>query len=251
MTESNNNLKMGIRDGLPIGIGYLAISFAFGLMAAQMGLSVIEAVFISALNLTSAGQLAALPILAGGGTLAELVLAQLFINARYSLMSISLSQKFDKSVRTRDRFYLSLALTDEIFAVAVGKGQPLGRRYVRGLIVAPYIAWTLGTLLGAISGNLLPEVIVMALSISMYAMFVAILTPAAMSSRPVAICVIAAAALSALFYYAPVLNKVPQGFVIIGVALLVSVVCALLFPIKDAPDEHGEDSKTPTGVTEK
>ena len=111
-----NSFKKGLKDGLPIAIGYLSVSFAFGIFAVENGLTVFQAVIISLLNLTSAGQLAAVPIIAGGGTLVELVLSQLVINSRYSLMSISLSQKFGKSMRLVDKFLVSFVNTDEVFA---------------------------------------------------------------------------------------------------------------------------------------
>ena len=128
-----NSFKMGVRDGMPICIGYLAVSFAFGISAVGMGLSVWEVLLISMLNLTSAGQLAGAPIIAGGGSFFELGLTQLVINLRYSLMSVSLSQKLDKTVRIRDRFLISFANTDEIFAVSSGKGIMLGRKYFTDL----------------------------------------------------------------------------------------------------------------------
>ena len=138
-TVENDNFRMGVRDGLPIGLGYLSVSFAFGIFAVASGLGVWETVLISMLNLTSAGQLAGVPIIAGRGSFFELGLTQLVINLRYSLMSVSLSQRLGESVRVRDRFLISFANTDEVFAVAFGRGEMLGRRYFFGLIISPYI----------------------------------------------------------------------------------------------------------------
>lgn len=228
---------MGLRDGMPIGIGYFAISFAFGIMATKSGLTVPEAILISALNLTSAGQLASLPIIAAGGSLIELALTQLLINLRYSLMSISVSQKFDRRIRLADRFYLALTLTDEMFAVSIGKNKPLGRKYLLSLLLLPYLGWTLGTAAGAIAGNILPEIIVTALGVSMYAMFIAIIVPAAKSDKPIAICIFISILLSLAFEYVPYINKVPSGFVIIICALIAAGAMALLFPIPDEPKE--------------
>jgi 4-azaleucine resistance transporter AzlC len=232
-----NNYKIGLRDGIPVGIGYLAISFAFGLMATAYELPIHEAVLISALNLTSAGQIAGLPIIAAVGSHIELALTQLLINLRYSLMSISLSQRFDKEIRLRDKFYLSFVLTDEIFAVGIGKDEKLGKKYLSALLIPPYIGWVLGTLLGAIAGNILPEILVIALGVSMYAMFIAILIPAAKASKPIALCIAISIALSCAFEYIPYLKNVPDGFVIIICALIAGVVLSLLFPIKDEEDE--------------
>ena len=111
---------MGIRDGIPICLGYLSVSFAFGIFATSAGLSILETVFISMLNVTSAGQLAAVPIIAAAGSYIELILSQLVINLRYALMSVSVSQKFGNSVRLADRFPIAFVNTDEVFAVACG-----------------------------------------------------------------------------------------------------------------------------------
>ena len=228
-----NNPKMGFHDGLPICLGYFAISFAFGLTAVSYGIPIFETVMISAFNLTSAGQLAALPIIASAGSYVELCLTQLLINLRYSLMSISLSQKFDSKIRTRDKLYLAFALTDEMFAVSVGRPEKLSRRYILSLLLLPFLGWTLGTLCGTVAGNILPAIIVTALGVSMYAMFIAIVVPAAKKSRPILIVVLFSMALSIAFKYIPVLNKVPGGFVIIISALISSIAVSVLFPIDD------------------
>ena len=237
-TKPLNNTRMALRDGMPIGLGYMAISFAFGLMATAYNLTVAEAVLISVFNLTSAGQLASLPIISAGGSVIELALTQLIINLRYSLMSISLSQKLDKRITLKDRLYLSLTLTDEMFAVAIGKRETLGKRYLLTLLIYPYIGWTLGTLLGAIAGNILPDLLVTALGVSMYAMFIAIIVPAAKAEKPIALCIAISVVLSCMFKFLPLLKSIPEGFVIIICAIAVSVTMALLFPVKDDNDKE-------------
>jgi len=239
--EENQNFKMGVRDGIPIGLGYLSVSFAFGIFAVGSGLTVWQTVLISMLNLTSAGQLAGVPIISAHGSYVELALTQLVINLRYSLMSVSLSQRLGKSVRMRDRFLISFANTDEVFAVASGRGEMLGRRYFHGLIIPPYLGWTLGTLLGAVSGNILPVIIISALGIAIYAMFVAIVVPQIKSNIKTALAVAFAILLSCTFEYVPVLNKVPAGFVIIICAVAVSALFALIAPIPDEEEENSDE----------
>ena len=224
---------MGIRDGLPICLGYLSVSFAFGIFAVSSGLEFWEAILISMFNLTSAGQLAAIPIIAGCGSIVELIVTELVINSRYSLMSVSLSQSLGNSVRLRDRFWIAFSNTDEIFAVAVGKGQPVGRKYMLGLATTPYVGWTLGTTLGAIAGNILPAILISALGIAIYGMFVAIVVPEAIEKRSTALCVIASIALSCVFNYVSPLNKISGGFIIIICAVAVSLLLALVAPIPD------------------
>ncbi len=242
-TEILNNQKMAIRDSMPIAFGYLTVSFAFGILAASYGFSISESVIISLFNLTSAGQLAALPIIAGGGGFLELAMTELLINMRYSLMSISLSQRFEKKIKAQDKLYLAYTLTDEIFAVAIGKRQPLGKKYLMSLVILPYISWTLGTFIGALAGNFLPPLLTNTLGVSMYAMFIAILVPVVKKERPILICVLASITLSCLFRFVPALAPIPDGFVIIISALAVSVVLALLFPLPEIKktDEEFEE----------
>ena len=121
MTEFQNSFKIGLKDGLPIALGYLSVSFTFGMMAVEGGLPVFTAVLISMTNLTSAGQFAGLDLILAGGAYLEMALTQLVINIRYALMSVSLSQKLHKSVNLLDRFLIAFSNTDEIFAVASGQ----------------------------------------------------------------------------------------------------------------------------------
>lgn len=231
--RENNNFSKGIRDGIPICLGYLSVSFAFGIFATSAGLSVIETVLISLFNVTSAGQLAAVPIIAAAGSYIELILSQLVINLRYALMSVSVSQKFGRTVRLRDRFPIAFVNTDEVFAVACGNELSVGRKYMLGLITAPFLGWGLGTLLGAIAGNILPAIAISALGIAIYGMFIAIVVPAARDSRSTGLCALLSIALSCAFYYAPALREIPSGFVIIICAAAASLFFAIVAPIED------------------
>lgn len=237
MKEINSFLR-GINDGIPICLGYISVAFAFGIFATESGLSVFEALLISMTNVTSAGQLAGVPIIAGTGSLAELALAQLVINLRYSLMSVSLSQKIGKSVRMPDRFIISFVNTDEVFAVASSKEESVGRKYLYGLILTPYLGWSSGTLLGAAAGNILPETIVSALGIAIYGMFIAIVVPQAKNSKPTLLCVLLAISLSCIFNYTPFLQSVPGGFSIIICAGIASALFALIAPLKEVGDDN-------------
>ena len=223
--------------GVPIFLGYLAVSFGFGIIASSSGLTWYGALLISMLNMTSAGQLAAVPIIVGGGSFLELALIQLTINSRYALMSVSLSERLGDSVRLRDRFLVGFANTDEIFAVAIGRGTLLGRRYMYGLAIAPYLGWSFGTLLGALAGEMLPALAVTALSVSLYAMFIAIVVPAVKGSVPLLFACLTAAALSALFTYLPGLSSVTPGFAIVICTVLVSALFAIIRPLPD--EEEG------------
>lgn len=230
----------GIKDGIPIGVGYLSVAFAFGIFAVDSGLTVWQTLLVSMLNVTSAGQLAAVPIMTGGGSILEMAMSQLVINARYALMSVSLSQKLGKSVTALDRFIISYVNTDEVFAVATGKKGLLGKSYLYGLILTPYIGWSIGTLIGAAAGNILPASFISALGIAIYAMFAAIVTPVAKEDKNTLFCVLSAIVLSCLFHYVPALSKIPQGFSIIICAVLAGGFFALIAPLEEKEEAVDE-----------
>ncbi len=237
----NNKFLTGIKDGIPICLGYLSVSFAFGIFATESGLSIIQALLVSMTNVTSAGQLAAVPIMTMGGTLLELAVSQLVINLRYALMSVSLSQKLADNVHLYDRFLISFVNTDEVFGVASGKQGLVGRRYLYGLILTPYLGWSLGTLLGAGAGNILPQSVVSALGIAIYAMFVAIVTPEMKKNSKTALCVLFAVVLSCVFTYMPFFKDVPSGFKVIICAGIASLLFAYFAPIEKEKVENGNE----------
>lgn len=226
------NFKDGLKDGLPIALGYLSVSFTFGITAVKMGIPPLTAVLISLTNVTSAGQVAGIGIIAEGGGYAEMALAQLIINLRYALMSLSLSQKLDSKYNLAHRLLTAFCVTDEVFAVASGKGSELPARYMYGLILLPYLFWSGGTALGAILGSVLPEMIKSALGIAIYGMFFAIIVPPAKKHRGVLVVVAVAAALSCAIYYIPALDFISSGISVIICAVIAAALGARLFPQK-------------------
>ena len=224
--------------GIPIALGYISVSFGFGIAAVRAGLSVAAAVGISASNLTSAGQAAGVEIIAAGGTLIELALSQLVINLRYSLMGLSLSQKLDDSFTVPHRLLASYGITDEIFAVAAAQPGKLKPSYMYGLILISALGWTGGTLLGAVAGQAPPQMFTAAMGILLYGMFIAIIIPPSRKSRSVFGAVLIAALISLLFKF--VFTKVSVGFAIIISASVAAAVMALIAPVPD--DEKEEQS---------
>ena len=229
----HNKIKAGLRDGIPIAAGYFSVSFTFGMLAVQDGMSPFHAVLISLLNLTSAGQFAGLTVIVSGASLLEMALTQLVINIRYALMSVSLSQKLDSSVKTFQRMLIAYGNTDEIFAVASSKPGSVGSRYMYGLIFLPVLGWVGGTLTGAVASTLLPAAVISALGVALYGMFIAIVVPVAKESREVLIVVGAALVFSTAFYYLPVLQEISSGFTIIICTVAAVGIGAVLFPVKE------------------
>ena len=196
----------GLRHGIPIALGYLSVSFGIGIMAIQAGLTVADAVIISMTNLTSAGQVAGVTVIIAAGTLIEMVLTQLIINLRYSLMGITLTQRLDLRCNVRHRLLMSFGMTDEIFAVAVSKPHSVCPSYFYGLMTLPYVGWVGGTLMGALAGQILPIEIRAAMGIMIYAMFIAIVLPPAKRDSGVLYTVMIASALSCAVWYLPFLE---------------------------------------------
>lgn len=236
-TNYINSFSEGFRDGIPIALGYLSVSFTFGMMAVSAGLPVSFAVAISMTNLTSAGQFAGLSLMMASGSIFEMALTQFVINLRYALMSVSLSQKLHKSVTLADRFLVSFGNTDEVFAVAMGKKGEVGKKYMCGLIFSPYIGWAVGTLIGAVASSILPQNVRSALSIAIYGMFLAIIVPPMKKSKTVAIVVAIAALMSCAFTYIPYINKLSSGFVIIICAVVAAAIGAIIQPVNDDEGE--------------
>lgn len=224
-----NSFTKGMRDGIPTALGYLSVSFGFGILATSLGLSVFEAVLISITNLTSAGQVAGVGIIAAGGTLIEMLLTQLVLNIRYSLMGLSLSQKLDRKFSTFHRMVISFGITDENFAVAYSQTAPITPAYMYGMILVSAAGWTLGTLLGAVAGNILPASLTAAMGILVYGMFIAIIIPPARKSRGILAAVVIGAACSIVIKY--VFPFISSGFSVIISAVIAATVCAIFFPL--------------------
>ena len=227
-----SSFARGFKGGIPIGLGYLSVSFTFGIMAVSYGFDWWQAVIISMMTLTSAGQLAGIGVMVVPGQYMEMLISQITINLRYSFMSVSLSQKTSSSFKGIKRWLLGFFMTDEIFAVASAEDE-VDTKFFLGLSIMPYIGWTLGTLFGSLLGNILPTMVLNALCLAIYGMFLAIIAPQAKTSKSVLAVVAVAAGLHCVFYYAPYLNRISSGLTISICAIAAAVFGALLFPIKD------------------
>lgn len=223
----------GVKDGFPIFLGYFAVSFTFGIAAKGAGLDAFQAALMSATNFTSAGQLAAIGLIESSASYIEMAFTQLIINLRYCLMSSALSQKLSPSTPIYHRFFMAFGNTDEIFAVSSAQSGYISPYYSYGLMTLPLPGWTLGTLFGVISGNILPVKVVSALSIALYGMFIAIIIPPARKSKVIAGVVLTAMVCSAVFTYVPILSMLPAGFRIILLTVIIAGGAAFLFPVKD------------------
>lgn len=231
--DYTNSYKKGLRDGVSIGLGYISVSFTFGMMAVESGLPIMAAVLISVTNVTSAGQFAGLALIVSGASYVELALTQLIINMRYALMSLSLSQKLHRSVSIADRLLISFGITDEVFAVGSNQKGEVGKKYMLGLITAPLLGWSAGTLMGAAASTLLPLSVRSALGIAIYGMFVAIIIPPSLHVKSIQKVIGFSVLISCALRYIPIFNFISSGFAIIICTIIASAFGAKLFPIKE------------------
>ena len=224
------DFKQGFKKGLPIAFGYVPVSFAFGLLAVKGGIPVWIAILISMTNLTSAGQFAGVGLIMAQATLFEITLTTFVINIRYMLMSLALAQKIVEKMPTIHRSIMAFGITDETFAVASLEDKEITFPFMMGLITGPYFGWALGTALGAILTTFLPTAVQNSMGIALYAMFIALIIPAAKKSKAVLIVIIVAIAISSAFRWIPFLNQLSQGWVIILATIIASAVGAIFFP---------------------
>ena len=225
--------RIGFKNGIPIALGYFAVSFTFGILAKQAGLNPFEAVFMSATNLTSAGQFAGLTLIATAATIAEIAATQLIINSRYFLMSFALSQKIDPETSFFHRLVMSFGITDEVFGVSVARQGRLSPYYVYGVMCAAIPGWSLGTLFGVISGNILPPRMISALSIALFGMLLAVIIPAAKESKIILGLIILSMVTSFILASIPMLASISSGLKIIILTFVIAGVAAFVFPVKE------------------
>ena len=222
----------GLKKGIPIGLGYLAVSFSFGVTAKSEGITPLVAIIISATNLSSAGQLAGIKLIAQMASFLELFLTIILINIRYALMSISLSQKLDEGIPVWQKLIMGYGVTDEIYAMAITETRKTTFKYMLGLTLLPFIGWVLGTTLGVFAGDILPSDLINAMGIGLYAMFIAIIIPDARRNYKILIIILIAVAISCALHYIPVINTIGIGFKIIIATAIPSLIGAIFFPIK-------------------
>ena len=234
---SKKHFLRGLRDGIPIGLGYFAVSFGIGISAHNAHLSIFQGFLLSFLNNASSGEYGGITIIAADSGLWAMALMMLVVNARYLLMSCSLSQKFAPGTPMRHRLLVGYDVTDELFGLAISCDGWLDPYYMYGAILVAAPSWAVGTALGVVVGNLLPARVVSALSVALYGMFLAIIIPPARKNKVVAALVLLSFALSFACGRLPLVSSLSSGTRTIILTVALSAGAALLFPVKDAEKE--------------
>ncbi|MGX8706072.1 MAG: AzlC family ABC transporter permease [bacterium] len=238
LTERKQWFLKGMRHGIPIMLGYFAVSIALGIAAKNAGMTAPQATIASALIMASAGQYIGFTLIAAGASLAEVIVMEAIANARYLLMSTALSQKINPELPLHHRLLMGLWITDEIFGVSVSVPGRLNPYYNYGMAAVATPGWALGTLMGVVLGNVLPVRVVSALSVGLYGMFMSIFVPPARKNPIIAGLVAVSFALSWLFNALPVFGGISSGVKIIILTVAISLAAALLFPVEVKEDHH-------------
>lgn len=239
-------LREGILDGVPIALGYLAVSFSLGIAARKVGLDAVQGFFASLFNNASAGEYAGFAVIGAGGSLLEMAVVMLVANARYLLMSCSMAQRFSPDTPIIHRVLVGFDLTDELFGIAIARPGEVDPYYSYGAMVVALPGWAFGGMAGVIAGSVLRERVVSALSVALFGMFLAIIIPPARKSRVVAGLVLASFATSALFAWAPLLSGLSEGVRTIILTVALSALAAALFPVDEK--DAGEKDTDVAGV---
>lgn len=239
---SNTNrlaFSNGMRDGIPIALGYFAVAFTLGIAAKNAGFTPLQAMIVSMTNNASAGEYAGFTLISAGAGYLELALMMVVANARYLLMSCALSQKVDPKTPLLHRLLIGYDVTDEIFGICINSPGKLNPFYAYGAFSVAIPGWAIGTYLGVLMGNVLPSNVVSALSVGLYGMFIAIIIPPARQNRLLAGLIVVSMLLSLLFAIAPILSAIPSGTSILILTIVISAAAAILFPIKEEENASG------------
>lgn len=242
--KKDNAFLAGLRDGLPIALGYFAVSFSLGIQAKDAGMTAFQAAVMSLTNLTSAGEFGALAIIGAGGSYFSIALSQLIINLRYCLMSFALSQKIKPETPTHHRLLMSYGITDEIFGVSIGQKYPLSPFYTYGALLLTVPGWTAGTAIGVMAGSILPDSITSALNLALYGMFTAVFIPKSREDLRICAAVITSMIVSFAATHLPYIKDISGGTRIIILTVLISLIFAIIKPIDNESSEETDTDHT-------
>ena len=237
LTDRKKWFVKGLRDGIPIMLGYFAVSIALGISARNAGMTAPQATLASALIMASAGQYIGFTLIAASASYLEVMVMEAIANARYLLMSCALSQKLKPELPLRHRLLMGLWITDEIFGLSVSVEGWLNPYYIYGMAAVATPGWALGTLTGVVLGNVLPVRVVSALSVGLFGMFMSIFVPPARKDRVIAALVVVSFAASYAFNALAWFDSISSGMKIIILTVVISLGAALLFPV-EGEGEH-------------
>ena len=232
-TENRKWYRKGLKDGVPIAMGYFAVAFTLGITAKNIGMTPLQSGLTSALMHASAGQFAAMNVIAANAGYLEMIITTIIVNLRYLLMSCSLSQKAGSEMGLGHRMMVSYFVTDEIFGISSSVEGKLNPYYNYGAASIASPGWVVGSFLGAAFGAILPASVANALNVALYGMFIAIVIPPAKKDKVIATVVVCSMLASYLFSCIPVINEISSGFKIMILTIVIATIAAWKCPINE------------------
>ncbi len=236
--DNRSAFLSGMKDGVPIALGYFAVSFSLGIAMKQIDMTAFQGFLLSLTNLASAGEYADLQVMAAAGSYVEIAIATLIANARYMLMSTALSQKISEDIHPIHRLFLGYGITDEIFAINIAYPGKLNPFYTYGAYAVSVPGWAVGTAIGIMAGNILPSNIVSALSVALFGMFLAIIIPPSKKDRAVAVCVIVSFFLSYICTVIPVICEISDSMKTIILTIIIASIASIVKPHVEEGEVH-------------
>lgn len=242
MKEKASLLKKGLKDGFPIGLGYLPLAFTLGMNATTGGFNLLASVVMSALSFTGVGQMTTMDLMSKHSTYFGLFVALLVINLRNIVLSLSLAQRMNNKVGFFKRLIISMGNTDEIFALTIRYKGEIPANYFLGVMTLPYAAWIIGVLVGSIASSLVPQSICTAMGMALYAMLIAAVVPACKESKPILYTAALSGVLSCILQWIPSIKEAlkASGIIVVG-SLISAIIVAILFPVKSTSEEETVD----------
>ncbi len=241
MKENSISFRKGLKDGLPIALGYFAVAFSLGIVAKKAGLDPLQGFISSFLNHASAGEYAQFTVILSDAAYLEMAIVIFITNIRYLLMSCSLSQRLAPNTPLRHRLLVGFSITDEIFGISIAQKGKLNPYYPYGAAAIALPLWSTGTAMGIMAGNILPPSVVSALSVALYGMFLAIIIPPAKKSKVVFAVVAVSFTLSFAMANINLFSRLSESMRIVILTVVISAAAAIMFPVKDETNQDNSE----------
>lgn len=245
MEENKSFFRQGLKEGIPIGLGYLPLAFTLGVNAATGGFKFLNSIVMSITSFTGVGQMNAMSLMLENSTYFSIFIALLVINLRNIVLSLSLSQRLDENLSLWKRLIIAMGNTDEIFALTIRREGKIPANYFLGVMFFPYVAWAAGAIVGNLATTLVPKDICIAMSMALYGMLVAAVVPAAKNSKPVFFVALLSGVLSFVMqgikpvndFLLGLMGKSATSWILVAGSIFSAAIAALVWPVKDSKEE--------------
>ncbi len=246
MSNKKSLFKEGLKEGFPIGLGYLPLAFSLGVNAATGGFKFLSTMVASMLSFTGVGLMTTMALMLESAAYASIFVALLVINLRNIVLSVAMAQRLEANVSLWKRLVIAMGNTDEIFALTIRREGRISGDYFLGVMSFPYFAWGVGTLVGLFATTLVPQDVCIAMGMSLYAMLIAAVVPAMKHSRPVLFTAILSGLISYILQGIKPINDILVGWmgrsasswILVFGAIFSACVAACIWPVNDSEEDE-------------